>query len=168
MGFHEKSAWACLLGILLVFVPYFVVVFRNPMAFLGLFILAVVVLVVILTAFHIVNAIMSPSIRKTGDVPPHDELDRLIELRAAKTSGVVLGVAVIAWCLLAMFGAPLIGMQEIADAKAATGAEVTPSQFAIPVANVLFAVHTLFAGFVVANVVYYGSIVVGYRRLANG
>ena len=30
MSFHEKSAWACLAAILLVFVPFFVVVFAVP------------------------------------------------------------------------------------------------------------------------------------------
>jgi hypothetical protein len=32
--------------------------------------------------------------------------------------------------------------------------------------NAMGAVHWLFAGFVIANVAYYGGIVVGYRRLA--
>ncbi len=168
MGFHEKSAWACLLGIVLVFVPYFYFVFQHPMAFFGLFVIAVIVQVAFMTAFHVLNAILSPSIRKTGDVPPHDELDRMIELRAAKISGVVLGLVVISWCLIAMFGAPALGVHEIALAKASGASDLSPSQFAIPVMDVLLAIHTLFAGFVMANIVYYGSIVMGYRRLAHG
>ena len=165
MGFHEKSAWACLLGILLVFIPYFVVVLQNPMAFVGVFIVAVFVLVAFLSSFHIFNAIMSPSIRRTGDVPPHDELDRLIEMRAAKISGIVLAVTVIVWCFNAMIGVPLIGVQEIANSELGGGPK--SAQFAIPVNQALFAIHLLFAGFVIANVVYYGSIIVGYRRLAH-
>ena len=165
MGFHEKSAWACLLGIALVFTPYFVIVFRSPTAFVGLFVLAVIVQVIFMTVFHTVNAIMSHSIRKTGDAPPRDELDRMIELRAAKISGVILGLVVISWCMIAMFAAPV---QEIALGKALDGAELSTTQFAIPLANVLLAVHVLFAGFVMANLVYYGSIVVSYRKLANG
>ena len=168
MGFHEKSAWACLLGTALVFTPYFVVVFRSPTAFVGLFVLAVMVQVIFMAVFHAVNAIMSHSIRMTGDAPPRDELDRMIELRAAKISGVILGMVVICWCMIAMFGAPTMGVQEIALAKALDGAELSTTQFAIPLANVLLAVHMLFAGFVMANLVYYGSIVVSYRRLANG
>lgn len=168
MGFHEKNAWACLLGIALVFIPYFMVVFRFPMAFVGLFVLAVIVQVIFMTVFHIVNAIVSRSIRKAGGSPPLDELDRMIELRAAKISGVVLGVIVILWCMIAMYGAPAMGVQEVILANATGGTEHSPSQIVIPVMNVLLAVHTLFAGFVIANLVYYGSIVVSYRRLTNG
>ena len=165
MGFREKSAWACLMGIALVFIPYFVVVFRYPMAFVGLFVLTVIVQVIFMTVFHVVNAIMSNSIRKTGDSPPRDELDRMVELHAAKFSGVVLGVTVIAWCLIAMYGAPTMAAQEIVPDD---GAELSTTQFAIPVVNVLLAVHMLFAGFVMTNLIYYGSIVVSYRRLASG
>lgn len=125
-----------------------------------------VILVVFLTAFHVVNAIASPSIRKTGDVPPLDELDRLIEFRAAKISGFVLGVAVISWCLVTAIGAPALGMQELAER--ATADVAGSANFSIPVTYVLLAIHALFAGFVLANIVYYGSIVFAYRRLAHG
>lgn len=168
MGFHEKSAWACLLGIVLVFVPYFVVVFKYPMAFVGVFVLAVIVLTVFLIAFHLVNAVMSRSIRMTGDSPPKDELDRIIEFRAAKISGVILGIVVIFWCMIAMYGAPALGVHEIVLANANDGTGLLPSKFAIPVIDVLLAVHVLFAGFVIANLAYYGTIVVSYRKLANG
>ncbi|MCP4080349.1 MAG: hypothetical protein GY819_08010 [Planctomycetaceae bacterium] len=168
MGFHEKSAWACLLGIVLVFVPYFAVVLRFPMAFAGLFVLVVIIQVVFMVAFHVGNAIMSPSIRKTGDTPPKDELDQLIELRAAKISGVILGIVVISWCMIAMYGVPALGVHEIVLANANDGNDLPPSKFAIPIFDVLLAVHVLFAGFVIANLVYYGTIVVSYRRLANG
>ena len=168
MGFHEKSAWACLVAVVLVFVPYFVMVFRYPMAFVGLFVLAVVGLIALLTIFHIVNSLVTASIRKTGETPPHDELDRTIELRAAKLSGIVLGVVVVVWSIIAMYGAPTIGVLEIANAAAAGGVENDASQFAIPVLSALTAIHVLFAGFVAANVAYYGTIVAGYRRLAHG
>ena len=168
MGFHEKSAWACLVAVVLVFVPYFFMVFRHPMAFVGLFVLATVGLVVLLTTFHLLNSLATASIRKAGKTPPHDELDRSIELRAAKLSGAVLGVVVVVWLIIAMYGAPAIGVMQHADAVAGVGAEGDPSQFAIPVLSALTAIHMLFAGFVVANVTYYGTIVVGYRSLANG
>lgn len=167
MSFHEKSAWACLLSILLVFIPYFAIVFQQPMAFVGLFVAVVIALVILLTAFHIVNSIVTPSIRRTGDVPKHDELDRVIELRASKISGIVLGVFVICWLMNAMYGIPAIGVSQLSQSEPVDGAEAM-LQFSIPAFYALQAVHTLFAGFVVANVVYYGSIIVGYRRLANG
>jgi hypothetical protein len=167
MSFHEKSAWACLISIVLVFAPYLSVVFQQPMAFVGLFPLAVIVLVVLLTAFHIVNALVTRSIRKTGDVPPHDELDRMIELRAAKLSGIVLAIAVIVWCMSAMFFVPAIGVGELVQANM-PDAIPAPPQFQIPVSLILTAIHMLFAGFVIANTVYYGSIIAGYRRLAHG
>lgn len=162
MGFHEKSAWACLLSILAVYVPYFWVVLRHPMA-LGLFVFAAALQAALLVAFHLANAIATRSIRRTGDTPPLDELDRIIELRAAKRSGLVLAVAVMTWCLAAMFGAPAVGAAATAAADFAA-----PSGPAVPVLLALTAVHALFAGFVLANLVYYGSIVAGYRRLAHG
>ena len=167
MNFHEKSAWACGAAILLVFVPYFAIVFRHPMAFVGLFILAVVGLVALLGVFHVVNAIATPSIRKTGDTPAPDELDRIIELRAAKLSGTVLATVVLTWSIIAMFGIPALGVGEIANENAA-GEVLSPADFAIPVTQAVFWVHLLFAGFVIANITYYGGIVAAYRRLANG
>jgi hypothetical protein len=55
------------------------------MATLGLFWVSAIGLVALLTAFHIVNAIATRSIRTTGEVPPVDELDQKIELKAAKS-----------------------------------------------------------------------------------
>lgn len=157
MNFHEKSAWACLLSIVVVYVPYFLLVFQYPIASIGFFVLAVVALSVLLTAFHIINAIVTPSMHKTGDAPAQDELDRMIELRAAKLSGIVLSVAVMAWCIIiAMFVLPALGISE----QTAT--------FAIPVMQALTGIQLLFAGFVVANLVYYGTIVASYRRVIYG
>ena len=115
--------------------------------------------------FHIVNALATKAIRKTGDVPPHDELDRIIELKAAKLSGTVLAVAVIAWCIAATTG--VLGGSEIAN-NVALNEPITESKMMVSVLVVLTAVHMLFAGFVIANIAYYGSIVVGYRSLARG
>ena len=167
MSFHEKSAWACLVAVVLVFVPYFVHVLRYPMAFVALFVFAVIVLVALLAGFHIVNALVTPSIRETGDTPRHDELDRLIELRASKLSGIVLGIAVLLWSIAAMLGVPAAGVSEIVKAKAES-AIVAPTQLAVPMNYALTAIHLLFAGFVAANVIYYGTIIAGYRRLADG
>lgn len=167
MSFHEKSAWVCGGSILVVFIPYFAFVLRQPLAFVGLFALAVAGLVALLIGFHVINAISTPSIRQTGDVPPTDELDRLIELRAAKLSGIVLAVVVLIWSVVAMFGIPALGVAALA-AKPAGGAGPAAADFAVPVVEALFWVHVLFAGFVVANITYYGGIVAAYRSLADG
>lgn len=166
MSFHEKSAWACLVSIVLVFVPYLAIVLQQPLAF-GLLAVAVIILAVILTAFHIVNAIVTRSIRETGDTPPHDELDRMIELRASKRAGVVLAVAVMGWCLGAMVLAPALASDALGSGATA---DIAPalSQLRVPVSQALIAIHLLFAGFIIANTVYYGSIVASYRRLAHG
>ncbi len=66
MSFHEKSAWACAASIGLVYIPYFVMVFRYPMAALGLIWVSAFVLAALLSAFHIANAIATRSIRTTG------------------------------------------------------------------------------------------------------
>ncbi len=167
MSFHEKSAWACVLSILVVFTPYFLVVFWYPMAHVGLFVITVALLVAMLVVFHIVNAIATASIRKTGDVLAPDELDHIIELRAAKLSGLVLATVVVSWSIAAMFGVPAQGVIAIV-AENAAGAPVASSSFAIHVTQAMFWVHILFAGFVVANIAYYATIVAGYRRLSNG
>lgn len=166
MSFHEKSAWACVTGICLVYVPYFVLVFRHPMAALGLMWLSVIGLAALLAAFHIAIALATRSVRATGDTPPVDELDQKIELTASKWASLVLGFAVLTWILVAMYSMPLVGAGAFESSRAATG-EALPSTFAIPVFTAMTAVHWLFAGFVVANLAYYGGIVIGYRRLAG-
>ena len=100
-------------------------------------------------------------------MPKRDELDRGLELKAAKIAGIVLSVCVICWLMIAMYGIPAVGVSQLSQAEPVEGAEAI-SQFSVPVNDALQAVHTLFAGFVVANVVYYGTIIAGYRRLANG
>lgn len=166
MGYQEKNAWACGCSILVVFTPYFWLVFRYPMAHVALFALAVFGLAAILAGFHIVNALATASIRESGDVPPPDELDRMIELRAAKLAGIVLSIVVLSWSIAAMVGVPVQGV--ISNAAEASQGAVTGSAFAIQVTKAMLWIHLLFAGFVISNVAYYGTIVAGYRRLANG
>jgi hypothetical protein len=166
MSFHEKSAWACLVGICLVYVPYFSVVLRFPMAALGLFWLSAIGLVAILVVFHAVNAIATKSIRSLGEVPPIDELDQRIEQKAAKWAGFVLSVGVMTWILITMYSEPVIGGSALEQAKLA-GYEISPMHYSIHVFSAIVAIHWLFAGFVIANVAYYGGIVLGYRRLAS-
>ncbi|MBM3845754.1 MAG: hypothetical protein FJ405_05640 [Verrucomicrobia bacterium] len=166
MSFHEKSAWACLVGIVVAYVPYFTVVLRFPMAAIGLFWLAAIVLSAVLVVFHIVNAIATKSIRSRGEVPPLDELDQSIELKASKWAGLVLSIAVVTWILVATYSALLVGGSALEQAKLA-GSEVSTSAFSISVFSAMVAIHWLFAGFVIANVAYYGGIVWGYRRIAS-
>lgn len=166
MSFHEKSAWACLVGIGVVYVPYFTVVLRFPMAALGLFGVSAIALVAILVVFHTVNAIATKSIRSHGESPPVDELDQRIELKAAKWAGFALSIAVLSWITIAMYSAPVISASTAEQGKLA-GNEISGLNFAIPVFSAMVAVHWLFAGFVIANMAYYGGIVWGYRRIAS-
>lgn len=166
MSFHEKSALACLISICFAYVPYFVLVFRFPMAALGLFWVSAVGLVALLAGFHIVNAISTRSIRTSGEVPPVDELDQRIELQATKWAGFSLAFVVTSWILVAMYSIPVIGTSML-EQTTTTGDGVLPSGYAIPMFAAMTAVHWLFAGFVLANIVYYGGIVFGYRRIAR-
>lgn len=166
MGFHEKSALACLISIGVVYVPYFAVVFRSPMAALGLFWIAAAALVVLLAAFHIANGLATRTIRTTGNVPNLDELDQRIELQAAKWAGFTLACAVVTWVMIVMHWLPISG-HELAGFATPIGSTPTPSHFAIPVVRAMATVHWLFAGFVIANIAYYGGIVLGYRRIAG-
>ena len=177
MSFHEKSAWACLGAILLVYIPFFLLVFSTPgyPVVVGAFVGSVVAMVAILVTVHIVFAISSKRIRETGDVPPLDEMEVGIELRAMKIASFLLASIVILWCIVAYVGIPVSGITDLVQQATAAAADPeTAEAFApnpsieglLPVSghDALFAVHVLFAGFVLANVVYYASIVTGYRR----
>ena len=159
MNYHEKSAWVCAICILAVYVPYFVFVWMTPAAYMVFFVAAVIGLVALMVGFHAVIALSTPKVLETGDTPPRDEMDRLIEFRAAKWSGIFLGVVVLTCCLNAMILIPLNSL-ELSREAAETGT------MAISVSKALVGVHVLFAGFVLANLVYYCSIIVGYRSLS--
>jgi hypothetical protein len=158
MSFPEKNAWACFGALLVVYLPYFSFVLRQPLAFPVLFIVAVVALVVLLAAFHTINAIATRRIRQTGETPQEDEMDRQIATNAGRFSGAVLAVLVLIWCLAAMFGMPASAVQFAAKGEA----------FAVPVATALLWVHALFGGFVAANLAYYGRMIISYRAVAHG
>lgn len=166
MGFHEKSAVACLTGICAVYIPYFAIVLIYPMAALGLIWVSTIALVALLAGFHIAIALATRSVRRTGDVPPVDELDQKIQHSAAQWASLVLAFGVMTWILVAMYSMPVIGAGVFEKIKA-SGAAPTPSHFAVPVFAAMTAVQWLFAGFVLANLVYYAGIVIGYRRLAR-
>ncbi len=98
MSFEEKSTWASLLIILLVFVGYFSQVFDGLVTatldkaeITGLFIGAVVSVIVLEIALHVVIAIIN-----VKDADQHmDERDRLFSIRAGNISGWVLGFGVL-------------------------------------------------------------------------
>ena len=99
-SFEEKSAWVTLFALVGILGVYFVVAARMLSAgvtailpFVPVFSVAVVLLVVVLTAGHVVVAVVS---RPDG----RDERDRLISWRAEHNSSWVLGVGVVA----AIFG----------------------------------------------------------------
>lgn len=163
MSFHEKNAWACLVSVLIVYIPYFLYVSQEPVASIILFVVAVIFLAVLLTLFHALNAVFSSRIRRTGDTPKRDERDRYFELKAARLSGTVLGFCVIVWCINAMMGIPLKGLRN-AFLEGAEDSPVDISDFSIPAMEAIWWVQLLFACFVFANVVYYASMIFSYRR----
>ena len=168
MSFHEKSAWACLVAIAALFGPYFFVTFTRvePLPFFAdtIAVLGIsLILAVALAVVHIVFALTSAYVRRQGALPPPDEREARIELLAAKIAGLVLGMVVLLWCLTAYVGIPVNTIQELA-------ANQPPApdfkQFAVRAQDAMFFVNLLFAGFVLANVVYYAAMVIGYRRSA--
>ena len=161
MTFYEKNAWFCFFALLIVYVPYFVFSFMDPAISFPLYFAAVAMLIVVLVLFHAVNAVSSPRIRKTGSSPPKDERDAGIEINSAKFAGIVLSVVVTFWSLAA-----LVGLAALISHSMPLQAEPMKNlgSVKIPVMPVLLGFHVLFAGFVVANLCYYASIIYGYRR----
>jgi len=163
MSFHEKNAWACLLAVLAVYIPYFSFICREPITSNVLFVAAVVFLAVLLAVFHATNAIFSKKTREAGDTPKLDERDRIIDLKASKISGFVLGLCVIVWCINAMLRFPFIGFANLASSSS-LDAPADLSSFSISGFVAIWWVQLLFAGFVFANIVYYATVIFFYRR----
>lgn len=95
LNFQEKSAWGTLIALLVLGALYFTSVANlwradalKIEAVFGLGVGFTVLLVIVLTAYHIVIASL-------GRTDPDDERDRLIRRRAGHESGLVLGFAVI-------------------------------------------------------------------------
>ncbi len=91
LSFQEKSIWSVLVSLLVVFGFYFYLISvaaMTPSQGLGLFIFAVVALVVMLAILHIGIALCNiRSATQDGD-----ERDTLIELQAIRISSTVLAV----------------------------------------------------------------------------
>jgi len=98
VSFEEKSTWVSLAIITFIFAGYFSQVYQGLVndtldkgAVLGLFIGAVVSIIVLEIALHIVIAVLNV---KDAD-QPSDERDRLFSIRAGNISGWVLGIGVL-------------------------------------------------------------------------
>lgn len=148
MSFREKSAWASLISLLIVYLVYFSIVFSGVSTRVALATLAaaVVIHLALLIAAHTVFAISSQEVLQRGDEPPRDERDVAIDLRSFRASSYVLGTGVLLWCLAVFVGIAGTGITDVAVQDAMTACQL------------------LFAGFVVANLTYYTVQVTGYRR----
>lgn len=94
-SFEEKSVWVQLISMVLVLGGYFIVAgmmmasgVETLPAFVPLFIAAVVLMVIVLIAGHILAAV-------TGRPEPRDERDRLIGWRAESNSAWLLATGVL-------------------------------------------------------------------------
>jgi hypothetical protein len=97
ISFHEKSAWISLGVILVVFIPYFLNVFRlfasrslNAGAVMGLFIAATIFTIILQVVLHIACTIFSPP-------EVTDERDRAIELKSFRVAYGILAVSLFLW-----------------------------------------------------------------------
>jgi hypothetical protein len=164
MSFHEKNAWFCVLALLLVFIPYFVLVHQTPVASIIFLIVSVVFLAVLLGGFHLINSLVcAAKTGANGESQALDERDKIFELKATKLSAIVLGSFTITWCLNAFLQIP---WQGFANMELAPAADPPLSTFSISSMDALWWVQVLFAGVVVANLAYYTSLIFQYRRAA--
>jgi len=91
LSFQEKSAWGLLAGILIVSAVYFPAAIRivettdNPVALIAISVGGVVALIIIQAVYHAIIAAAG------GDQT--DERDALIDLKAERNGGFVLGIA---------------------------------------------------------------------------
>ena len=98
MSFEEKSTWISLAIITVVFTGYFSQVYEGLLsgnldkaAVTGLFVGAVIAIIVLEVVFHIVVSAFNV---KDADRPT-DERDRLFSMKAGNISGWVLGIGVL-------------------------------------------------------------------------
>jgi hypothetical protein len=145
MPVREKSAWASLATLVLVFVPYFVQVCRSffsdqldPGEVLGLFIGAVVLQIILQIGIHIVFAFV-PGDDRT------DERDEAIEAKSLRWAYAVFGAMSMSWVLMVLV---LANVPE------------TPA----PVLGPLWLTQQLVFCFVIAEAVKYLVQAISYRR----
>jgi len=162
MSIHEKSAWVSIVAILGLYIPYFMVVDVHPLQGLYRFWVVGIGMAVIMGVFRAVDAIVQVVQQRAGTMVVVDELDRLIQYKAALLSGVILACVVVIW---------VIGMMYVLPLHATTMVETTSdgvySHAAWPITDVMRTVHWLFAGFVATNLLYYVAIIVQYRSMRD-
>jgi hypothetical protein len=107
MTFQEKSTLAMTGIVALVFGWYFALVLGDvassparDIAYTGLMVPVVILLVILATVAHILIALLAP-----GEANAHDERDRLIGLLGQRSARYVLAVGTVAGLTLAMFEA---------------------------------------------------------------
>ena len=142
MSFREKSAWACLITLLAVQVPYFLHVLplfargsAAPAELWGPFVGAIVAQVVLLAAIHI-------GLARQASREPRDERDAAIDSRATRRAYALLSVEM---CLL-MFSTLWFG----------------------PAVSITALGQFVLAGWVLAEVARYLSQLWDYRREVHG
>jgi len=150
MSYREKSAWASLISLIIVYLAYFSIVFSDFGHVVTLLALgaAVLIHVTALSGTHLILALSTREVRESGDEPPRDERDVSVDLRSFRASSYVLGTAVMLWCMAAFAGIVMSGIEDVR------------------IENAMMACQVLFAGFVLANITYYATQVVGYRRMS--
>jgi hypothetical protein len=147
MGIREVSAWAGLAITLLLYVPYFVDVFRDlaagsasPAALFGAMVSTMSVVVVVSILVH-------GGVALAARRQPRDERDALIESKAYKVAHLMLTGA----CITVVFGVSFLAM---------VPAAVLPE----PGLRPEFLSQVLLLGVVLAESAWYLTQAVGYRR----
>jgi hypothetical protein len=106
MSFREKSAWIALLAYMIVFGPYFFLLWQAwdqghaQGLSIGLLVAAVIALIVITLALTIVAALLNP--REASALA--DERETLIDLKAERIASYTLST-----CAVCLIGALLVG-----------------------------------------------------------
>lgn len=160
MTLHEKSAWVSVGAIVLLYIPYFMQVNAYPMASLYLFWVVGIGMAVIMVLFHTIDAVVHVVQKREGALQLVDELDRAIEHNAMAISGILLAVVVVIWVMVMMYALPVFGSSVVETTSDSMNAYV-----AWPIDQVMRAIQWLFAGFVMANLVFYGVVIAQYRSM---
>jgi hypothetical protein len=160
MTIHERSAWISIGAILMLYIPYFIDVNAQPMVSLYRFWGVGIGMAVIMALFHAIDAVMHVVQKRGGAIQLVDELDRAIQHNAMAISGILLAVVVVVWVIVMMYALPLFGSSVVE-----TTSDYVNAYVAWPIDQVMRAIQWLFAGFVMANLVFYGVVIAQYRSM---
>ncbi len=172
ISFREKSAWATLTSLLIVYVPYFTYVFllasRGQLTVgtaLGVFVLGVFFETIVAIIAHIAISIRAR-------VEPMDERDAAIQAKAFKNAYFVLTFGIFFAAMFVtmvglMHAAPAAAHAVPALANSARDVEETSSQFLRNVSTIFSAsvgMQVVLLCLVGGEVTRYGTQIIGYRR----